>query len=61
MAYNMSVLATTGYTPFFLMFGRQARIPIDVIFRDDKPPNVIPSEHVSALRTNLEDAFEQVC
>ena len=60
MAYNTSVQATTGYTPFFLMFGRQARIPADVMFGTDKPPDATPAEHASALRTNLEDAFERV-
>lgn len=60
MAYNTSVQATTGYTPFFFMFGCQACIPADVMFSTDKPPDVTPAEHASALRTNLEDAFRRV-
>ena len=32
MAYDTSVQPTTGFTPFYLMFSRQARIPIDVMF-----------------------------
>ena len=32
-AYNNSMQASTGYTPFFFMFGRVARMPIDLMYQ----------------------------
>ena len=32
MAYNKSVQSTTGCSPFFLMFGRQVKMPIDLMY-----------------------------
>ena len=59
-AYNTSIQATTGFTPFSLVFGRQARIPIDVMFPTNKPEATTHSEFATALRKTLESAYELV-
>ena len=53
MAYNTSIQPTTGFTPFSLMFGYQARMPIDVKERS-------PSQHAADLRELLESAYRRV-
>ena len=58
-AYNTSVQASTGHTPFFLMFGRQAQLPIDLVYRTgnaDTPVN----EYALQLKEGLEDAYALV-
>ena len=60
MAYNTSVHPTTGYTPFFLMFGRQARLPVHLMYgtadQEDQPVD----EYVRQLKETLVEAYDRV-
>ena len=39
MAYRTSVQESTGATPFSLMFGREAKLPVDIMY--GQPPNTL--------------------
>ena len=63
MAYNTSIQSTTGYSPFFLMFGREARLPLDIVH---EPPSSHGSltqqygQYVQNVQERLRKAFEVV-
>ena len=46
--------------PFNLMFGRQARIPIDLMFNLDCQPEMEPNEHVAELRKTFNSSYNKV-
>ncbi|CAF1502254.1 unnamed protein product [Adineta steineri] len=55
-AIRTSVNETTGDTPAFLMFGRDPRIPLDLLIGDpyqDSPSNTIDQIQIQEYRTNL--------
>ena len=60
MAYKTSVQASTGYTPFFFMFGCEARPPVDIMFGSSPAKAVSPSQYASNLQTSLCHAFSAV-
>ena len=63
MAYNTSVQSSTGFTPFYLMFGRQVRLPIDIIYGTSTPENEGQgvSQYAASLKKKMTEAFELVC
>jgi hypothetical protein len=60
LAYNTSVNPTTGYSPFFLMFGRQVRMPVDIIYGSPNVQTSTVPRYVADLRSNLNAAYECV-
>ena len=61
LAYRTSVHETTGETPFHLMFGREVRLPIDVMYgtpTSHPPPSI--SQYAQTLRNRLESAYSHV-
>ncbi|KAL2104330.1 hypothetical protein ACEWY4_001198 [Coilia grayii] len=58
--YNCTVHETTGFAPFYLMFGRVPRLPVDLMFRsvscDDRIADY--DSYVKSLASDLKSAMQ---
>ena len=62
LAYNATHSAVTGYSPYYLLFGRRPRIPVDYIFPTlrDSPRQTKMEVSVVAMQKRLKEAFTVV-
>ena len=59
LAYNATCSAVTGYSPYYLLFGRRLRIPVDYLFPTlhDLPHQTKMEVSVAAMQKRLKEAF----
>ena len=61
LAYNTSVHPSTGQTPFRMMYGREARLPIDIMFGPAEPQeSCSPEKYMGELKQSLERVYALV-
>ena len=60
LAYNAMHSAVTGYSPYYLLFGRRPRIPVDFQFptHRDPPHTTSMAWSVATMQERLKEAFE---
>ena len=62
MAYNATCSTVTRYSPYYLLFGRRPRIPVDYLFPTlrDSPHETKMEVSVVAMQKRLKEAFTVV-
>ena len=58
-AYNCTKHDTTGFSPYYLMFGRHPRIPVDLVLgKVEDQDTTSVDQYVASLQNQLKKAFE---
>ena len=59
LAYNATCSTVTGYSPYYLLFGRRPRIPVDYLFPTlcDSPHQTKMEVSIVAMQKRLKEAF----
>ncbi len=57
-AYNTTIHATTQYSPFYIMFGREPRLVGDIVL-DVNNDKVYKNDYISDVRRSLKDAYDK--
>ena len=59
LAYNATHSTVTGYSPYYLLFGRRSRIPVDYLFPtlSDSPHQTKMEVSVVVMQKRLKEAF----
>ena len=59
-AYNCTIHDTTGFEPYYLMFGRHPKLPIDFILEDRKEEPVSQKEYAQRWEQQMKEAYRIV-
>lgn len=57
-AYNCTPHTVTGYSPYYLLYGRHPRLPLDALLGKQEEVHDDLDEYVVSLRKKLKDAYE---
>ena len=61
-AYNCTLHATTGFSPFFLLFGRHPRLPVDMLLGQEDQPGSQPKDlpqYVKEAKERIGKAYDE--